>query len=231
MTGWEMGAPGGSAGPNESAAAQRTIAVVTAGLSQPSSTRMLADRLAASAVADLDRRGLRARVQTVELRDIARDITNNLVAGFPSPALGDAIRTVTSADGLIAVTPVFNASYSGLFKSFIDILDPDSLAGLPVLIGATGGSERHSLALEYAMRPLFAYLRSVVVPTAVYAASADWAGDAGADGSLGALADRIDRAGSEFGALVDAQVRPVALQDPFELGRDFAATLGGFDLD
>lgn len=81
---------------------------------------------------------------------------------------------MTAADGLIVVTPVFAASYSGLFKSFFDVIDPDALSGKPVLIAATGGTARHSLVLEHAVRPLFAYLRAVVVPTAVFAASEDW---------------------------------------------------------
>ena len=69
------------------------------------------------------------------------------------------------------MTPIFTTSYSGLFKSFIDVLDPDALSGLPIVIGATGGTERHSLALDYGLRPLFSYLHAVVVPTGVYAAS------------------------------------------------------------
>ncbi len=209
---------------------ERTIAVVAAGLSQPSSTRMLADRLAEAAVRDLDRRGLTARVETIELRDIARDVTNNMLTGFPSPALDEVISKVTGADGVIAVTPVFSASYSGLFKSFVDILDPKSLAGMPVLIGATGGSERHSLALEYAMRPLFTYLHSVVVPTAVYASSADWAGAHGGAGAPSALKERIDRAGFEFGALVADSDRSSRVLDPFELTGDFASSIGGFEV-
>jgi FMN reductase len=103
---------------------------------------------------------------------------------------------VTSADGLIVVTPVFSASYSGLFKSFFDVLDKDALAGKPVLIAATGGTGRHSLVLEHALRPLFAYLRAVVVPTGVYAASEDW----GAEG----LAERIERAAGELASLMSA---------------------------
>ena len=77
---------------------------------------------------------------------------------------------MTGADAVIVVTPIFSASYSGLFKTFFDVIEPDALAGKPVLIGATGGTARHSLALEYALRPLFTYLHAVVVPTAVYAA-------------------------------------------------------------
>ncbi|WP_461038617.1 FMN reductase, partial [Streptomyces mayteni] len=172
------------------------IAVVSSGLSVPSSTRLLADRLAAATAGRLDG----AEVTVVELRELAVEIANHLTNGFPGPRLAAAIDTVTGADGLIVVTPVFSASYSGLFKSFFDVLEPEALAGRPVLIGATGGTPRHSLVLEHALRPLFAYLRAVVVPTGVYAASQDWGteGDGYADG----LADRVDRAATELAALL-----------------------------
>jgi FMN reductase len=135
----------------------RTIAVVSAGLSQPSSTRLLADQLAAAAA-----RGMPAGTQivTIELRELAHDVVNNLLTGFPSPALQHAIGQVVGADGLIAVTPLYSGSYNGLFKSFFDVIDPEALAGKPVLIAATGGTARHSLALEHAIRPLFTYLRA-----------------------------------------------------------------------
>lgn len=158
----------------------RTIAVVTAGLSQPSSTRLLADRLAEATRAAL---GPDAAVEVIELRDIAVDITNNLLTGFPGPKLKEAVDTVTHADGLIAVTPVFTASYSGLFKSFFDVLDKEALDGKPVVVAATGGTERHSLVLDFALRPLFAYLRANVAATGVYAASSDW-GSGDAQGAL-----------------------------------------------
>ncbi|MFD5632283.1 CE1759 family FMN reductase [Streptomyces sp. NPDC127072] len=168
------------------------LVVVSAGLSVPSSTRLLADRLAAATARDAD-----ADVQVVELRDLAVEIAHNFTNGFPGPALASAIEAVTAADGLVVVTPVFSASYSGLFKSFFDVLsvsDQDALAGKPVLIAATGGSARHSLVLEHALRPLFSYLRAVVVPTAVYAASEDW----GAEG----LAARVERAAGELAGLM-----------------------------
>lgn len=165
------------------------LVVVSAGLTQPSSTRLLADRLAAAVEAWAD-----ADVRVVELRDLAVDIANHLVTGFPSPVLGEALRAVEEADGLIAATPIFTASYSGLFKSFFDLVDAEALTGKPVLIAATGGTARHSLALEHAMRPMFAYLHAVVAPTAVYAASEDWAS--------GELAHRIDRAAGELADLM-----------------------------
>nr|WP_223242353.1 FMN reductase [Streptomyces sp. CBMA123] len=183
------------------------MAVVSAGLSKPSSTRLLADRLAESTVRRLAREGREAEVTVIELRDLAVDIANNFVTGFPAAGLREALGTVTGADAVIAVTPIFTASYSGLFKSFFDLVDHDALTGKPVLIAATGGTPRHSLALEHAVRPLFSYLRAVVLPTAVYAATDDWgtAGDALTDG----LPGRIDRAGGELATLLAGRA-PVA---------------------
>jgi FMN reductase len=194
----------------------RTIAVISAGLSQPSSTRLLAERLAAATAKQLEADGIETRVEFVELRETAQDVTNNLLTGFASPKLEAVIETVTTADAVIAVSPIFTTSYSGLFKSFIDILDPQSFAAMPVLIAATGGTERHSLALDYAMRPLFTYLHAVVAPTAVYAASSDWGS---AESSLG---DRIERAGGEFAGLVAASDRSSAVRDPFALPAGFS---------
>jgi FMN reductase len=176
------------------------LAVVSAGLSVPSSTRLLADRLAEAVRRQLAEDGREVEIQIVELRDLAVDIANNLVTGFPARALARALETVAAADGLIAVTPVFSASYSGLFKSFFDVIDPDALTGKPVLAAATGGTARHSLALEYALRPLFAYLHAVVVPTAVYAASEDWGGNG--DPLTDTLPTRIARAAGELAELM-----------------------------
>ncbi|MGW0608663.1 FMN reductase [Streptomyces sp. NPDC002644] len=165
------------------------LAVVSAGLSVPSSTRLLADRLGR---ATADRTG--ADVQVIEVRDLAVEIAHNFTNGFPGRELAAAQEAVTAADGLIVVTPVFSASYSGLFKAFFDVLDKDALDGKPVLVAATGGSARHSLVLDHALRPLFSYLRAVVVPTGVYAASEDW----GAEG----LQERIERAAGQLAALM-----------------------------
>jgi FMN reductase len=186
----------------------RTIVVVSAGLSQPSSTRLLADQLAAATARDLP---AGTQIITIELRDLAHDIVDNLLTRFPSPALGEAIEQVIRADGLIAVTPLYNGSYAGLFKSFFDVIDPEALAGKPVLIAATGGTARHSLALEHVIRPLFTYLRAVTVPTAVFAATEDW-GSASSSG--GDLTARIERAGAELAALIDRS-QPAAPADPY----------------
>jgi FMN reductase len=191
--------------------ATRRIAVVTAGLSQPSSTRLLADRLAKATDRALRLYDEQAKVEVIELRDVAHDLTDNLLTGFPSPRLTEVIDAVTDADALIAVTPVFSASYSGLFKTFFDVLDTDALAGKPVLVAATAGTARHSLVLDFALRPLFTYLHAVVVPTGVFGASEDF-GSTGTDGSL---STRIDRAARELADLVVGQ-RPTGPVDAFE---------------
>jgi FMN reductase len=193
------------------------LVVVTAGLSNPSSTRILADQLATASVTALEAGGLAVEVEVVELRDLAHAVTDNLLTGFPSGALADAVASVAAADAVIAVTPVFSASYSGLFKSFFDVLEPDALEGKPVLMAATAGTARHSLVLEHALRPLFSYLHAAPLPTAVFAAAEDF-------GSHG-LAERIDRAAGE---LADAVLRRPRLKvaDPFEDVTPFEDLLG-----
>lgn len=202
----------------------KKIVVVSAGLSTPSSTRQLADRLAADAAGILAERGVEAEVRTFELRDLAHDITNNLLLGFAPPKLEEALDAVASADGLIAVTPIFTTSYAGLFKSFIDVVDPQALTDLPVLLGATGGTPRHSLAIDYAIRPLFTYLHAIPVTTGVFAATGDW-GDGG-DG-VRSLPDRIFRGAKEFAELVERTDRSEIVSDPFALDRPMGHLLGG----
>jgi FMN reductase len=177
----------------------RRITVLSAGLGVPSSSRLLADQLAAAAEHELTDANYQVTVDVVELRDLAVDIANNFVTGYAAPRLADVIAGVEASDGIIAVSPVFSASYSGLFKSFIDVLDPKSLEGKAVLLGATGGTDRHQMVLEYAMRPLFSYLRTRMTATAVFAGPQDWGNT---DDGASPLSDRVQRAASEFAALL-----------------------------
>lgn len=201
----------------------RSLVVVTAGLSQPSSTRLLADRLAEASAARLRSAGQDVRVTVLELRDLAHDLTDHLLTGFGSPRLVDALDEVSAADGLVVVTPIFSASYSGLFKTFIDVLEEGALADKPVLVAATGGTARHSLALEFAVRPLFAYLRATVAPTAVFAATEDFGGSTGGT----TLSSRVERAANELSDLVRARpVRTAVSQvDAFDVPTPFTDLL------
>jgi FMN reductase len=176
----------------------RSLVVVSAGLGVPSSTTALAERLGGAAASALRDAGERVEVTHVELRPLAHALADRMLTGFATGDLDDALRTVSRADALVVATPVFTASYSGLFKTFVDALDPDALVGTPVLVGATAGTARHSLVIDHALRPLFAYLKAVVVPTGVFAASEDF----GAGGGQDALGSRVDRAAGELAALV-----------------------------
>jgi FMN reductase len=178
----------------------RRITVLSAGLGVPSSSRLLADQLSAAAEQQLRASGYEVTVDVVELRDLAVDIANNFVTGYAAPRLAEVIAGVEASDGIIAVTPVFSASYSGLFKSFIDVLDPKSLDGKAVLLGATGGTDRHQMVLDYALRPLFSYLRTRIAATGVFAGPQDW-GTAEEGGT--SLADRIERAAGELTRLLE----------------------------
>jgi FMN reductase len=174
----------------------KRVVVVVAGLSVPSSTRLLADLLGDAVERAVEARGAEVDVETVELRPLAHALADHLLTGLPSDDLATAIDHVHAADGLVVVTPVFAASYSGLFKTFFDVLDQDALDGKPVLVAATAGTARHSLVLEHALRPLFSYLHAVVVPTGVFAATEDFGG------TDGALQKRVERAAVELAALV-----------------------------
>lgn len=158
-----------------------TIVIVSGGLSEESATNRLgaAIETAAHEAADVE-------VRWVQLRPLARAIADHLVSGFPNPQLAAALNQLEHADAVVALTPTFQGSYAGLFKSFFDLVDTEVLTGVPVLLGATGGTARHSLMTETAMRPLFTYLHALVVPTAIFVATEDWGAastDAGVAGS------------------------------------------------
>lgn len=196
----------------------RHIAVVSGGTGDPSQTRMLADRLAASASAALSAQGVVVELHVLPLRELSADIGQALVTTARSQELQDALTEVEQADAVIAVSPTFKASYSGLFKSFVDLLDDEALVGVPVLLGATGGTARHSLMIDQAMRPLFAYLKARLVPTAVFAASDDWGEADGQQDSTRTtpLDARIRAAGADLAEILMLRpARPrVAASDP-----------------
>lgn len=209
----------------------RHLIGISAGMGQPSATRLLTDRLLEATSRSLAERSVRAEASAVELRDHAHDITNAVLTAVPTSGLRALIDQVADADGLVVVSPIFNASYSGLFKMFFDILEPDILAGKPILLAATGGTPRHSLALEHAVRPMFSHLRAVTVPTAVYAATEDWGAsgsvrDKGAREGAEELVHRIARAGGELAELVAAR-EPAQRFDPYAEPVPFERLLAG----
>ena len=115
------------------------LVVVSAGTSDPSSTRLLADRTAERAVALAARHGNAVTVSVIELREIAADISTALVSQLITPKLQQAITALGEADGIIAAAPVYKAGPSGLFTSFFQVLDNDLLIAKPVVLAATAG--------------------------------------------------------------------------------------------
>jgi FMN reductase len=174
------------------------LVVVSAGVSNPSSTRLLADRITQKSLDLVREVGTPASAAYVELGPLAIAVARATVAGFPNEELQDAITRIANADALIAATPVYKAGISGLFKSFIDVLDDDLLVAKPVLLAATAGSSRHALVVDEQLRPLFAYLRALTLPTSVFAAPEDWA--------TTELGGRIERAATELAVILDAGV-------------------------
>ena len=172
------------------------LAVVSAGTSDPSSTRLLADRIADRTVALAARDGHDVTVSVIELRELAADVSTALVSQLIRPKLREAITVLSEADGLVVSTPVYKAGPSGLFTSFFDVLDNDLLIAKPVVLAATAGTARHALVADDQMRPLFAYLRAMTAPTSLFAAPEDWADPA--------LNQRIDRAARELVLLMES---------------------------
>jgi FMN reductase len=145
------------------------VTVVIGNPSDISRTKVLA-----LAMADALAQALPIKLQVLEIAKLAPHI-----AGYAKELSADgkaAVRAIESADLVIAVSPVYKGSYTGLFKHLFDLVGPDSLVGRPVLLAANGGSDRHALVVDHQLRPLFAFFRALTIPSAVYASEADFDG-------------------------------------------------------
>jgi len=172
------------------------LVVVTAGTSDPSTTRLLADRTAQRVAELASRRGSQVTTRVIDLRELATEITGAMVSRLVGPNLQQAITTLGEADGIIVSTPVYKAGASGLFTSFLQVLDNDLLIAKPTVLAATAGTTRHALVVDEQLRSLFAYLRATSVPTSLFAATEDW--------NDPALNKRIDRAALELLLLMES---------------------------
>jgi FMN reductase len=199
------------------------LVVVGAGTSDPSSTSLLAMQTAQRVTALAEQRGATVRTRVIELRELATDITTALTSQLVTPKLQQAVDALGAADGIIAAAPVYKAGPSGLFTSFFHVLDNDLLIGKPVVLAATAGTARHALVVDDQMRPLFAYLRTLPVPTSLFAASEDW-GDA-------ALAKRIDRAAFELVLLMESGFARQVRDESWRSYQHEFGSAGGTELD
>jgi FMN reductase len=199
-----------------------SLAVISAGTSDPSSTRMLADRTAERVTAQSSRRGHAVMVHVIDLRELAADISTAVVSQLVTPKLQQAITVLREADGLVAAAPVYKAGPSGLFTSFFQVLDSDLLIAKPVLLAATAGTARHALVADEAMRPMFAYLRTMTAPTSLFAAPEDWGAPA--------LAERIDRAAFELVLLMESGLARAIRDESWRSYQHEYGSAGGTEL-
>jgi len=199
------------------------LVVVSAGTSDPSSTRLLADRAAQRVTALAEQRGHALRTRVIDLRELATDITTALTSQLVTPKLQQAIDALGAADGLIVAAPVYKAGPSGLFTSFFHVLDNDLLIGKPTVLAATAGTARHALVVDDQMRSLFAYLRTLPVPTSLFAAPEDWGDEA--------LAKRIDRAAFELVLLMESGFARQVRDESWQNYQHEFGSAGGTELD
>ncbi len=214
------------------------LVVVSAGTSDPSSTRMLADRTAQRVAALAERRGATVRTRVIDLRELATDITTALTSQLITAKLQQAVDALAVADGLIAAAPVYKAGPSGLFTSFFHVLDNDLLIGTPVVLAATAGTARHALVVDDQMRSLFAYLRTLPVPTSLFAAPEDWGASTGepgggepGGGEQSALNKRIDRAAFELVLLMESGFARQVRGESWQSYQHEFGSAGGRELD
>jgi FMN reductase len=158
--------------------------------SRPSRTRNLVEVIAGSVA-----RRSGASVSIYDLTEIHPSLGSTLDPRQAPPDLGALIAEITAADALIVGSPVYKGTYTGLFKHLFDLIEPKALKDKPIVLSATGGSERHALVLDHGLRPLFAFFSADIIATGVYATEQDFADYLP---SAGALISRIERAAEEL---------------------------------
>ena len=178
------------------------------------------------------------RTRVIDLRELATDITTALTSQLITAKLQQAVDALAVADGLVAAAPVYKAGPSGLFTSFFHVLDNDLLIGTPVVLAATAGTARHALVVDDQMRSLFAYLRTLPVPTSLFAAPEDWGASTGepgggepGGGEQSALNMRIDRAAFELVLLMESGFARQVRGESWQSYQHEFGSAGGRELD
>jgi len=200
-----------------------SVIVVSAGVSDPSSTRLLADRAAQRIVSLAAERGHEAVVTTIDLRELLPELPAALSSQLLGPKFTSAIEALAGADAIVAAAPVYKAGASGLFTSFFQVVDNDLLIGKPVVLAATAGTARHALVVDEEMRALFAFLRTLPVPTSLFAATEDW--------NDKALGERIDRAAFETVLLMESGFATSVREESWKRYQHSFGSAGGTELD
>ncbi|MDN4482443.1 CE1759 family FMN reductase [Demequina lignilytica] len=199
------------------------LVVVSAGVSDPSSTRLLADRATQRVSSLAEKRGHTVTTTVIDLRELLPELPAAMSSQLLGPRFTRAVDALVRADGLVVASPVYKAGLSGLFTSFFQVIDNDLLIGKPVILGATAGTARHALVVDEEMRALFAYLRTLPVPTSLFASTEDWT-----DKALGA---RIERAGRELVLLMESGFARAVRDESWDSYQHSYGSAGGTELD
>ena len=187
-----------------------SIVAVSGSLHSPSKTTVLVHEILegfATALRSGSGNDLEVETHLIELSDIGREFSGALSRDDLSPIAEEALRRIESATLLIVASPVYRASFTGLFKHVFDFVGQYALIDKPVLLAATGGSDRHSLIIEHQFRPLFSFFQAITLPIGVYASDTDFV-DYRIDSQ--ALRDRIDQAIARGLPVVRSTVLPVS---------------------
>lgn len=145
------------------------VVAVSGGLNTPSKTEALIDAI----LQELDG-ALEIDVHYIKLSEIGHQLGGVISRDELPLSVQKALFNIETADALIVGTPVYRASFTGLFKHLFDFVDQFSLVDVPVLLAASGGSDRHALVLEHQLRPLFSFFQSQTLPIGVYATDSDF---------------------------------------------------------
>ena len=179
------------------------IVGISGNLARPSRTRTLVDTI----LAEINERGL-GTTRSFDLVDAGPDIGASLSREGASERVDRILSAIEHADVLIAASPVYKASYTGLFKHLFDLIDPKALEGQHVLLAATGGSDRHALVIEHQLRPLFSFFGAHILPLSLYATDADFANSTEL---LPTASRRVTRAVDQFAGLAPRLTKPARL--------------------
>lgn len=147
------------------------ITALTASLSESSTSNRLAQRIL-DAAAESASEPVEAEV--INLRGFAHELVDSMLTGVPSAELDQAYARLQASDAVVLAAPVYNAAPIGLLTMFLQLFPDAGLRGIPVLLASTGGTARHSLAMDQHIRPVIAYLKGLALPTTVFAATDDW---------------------------------------------------------
>jgi FMN reductase len=178
-------------------ALQHTFNIVgfSGNVQRPSKTRTLVETVIGR-IADRHSASAAIETEVFDLSDAMHDLLQVTGGAALPPKLAFLVERMANADVLVVGSPVYKGSYTGLFKHFFDLVDPLRLAGLPVVLTATGGGDRHALMVEHQMRPLFGFFSAHTIATSIYASDRDFV-----EGRVQsqALLARIDAAVNDLG--------------------------------